>query len=84
MGTDSAGKEAARRKAAGETKCPRTASQASRGRAENSQEQKPRLRTVTLTTKNTPLSGRISAGGAYIDRNSSRAGKNANYPMGAI
>ena len=66
MGTVDAGKETAHRKAAREAKCPGTASQASRGRSEENQEQKPGLRTVTLTTKNTPLSGRISAGGAYI------------------
>ena len=66
MGTDGAGKEAARRKAAAEAKYPGSAPQASRGRAKNSQEQKPGLRTATLTTKNTPLSGRISTDGAYI------------------
>ena len=66
MGTDGAGKEAACRKAAGEAKCPGSASQAPGRRPEETQEQKPGLRTVTLTTKNTPLSGGNSAGGAYI------------------
>ena len=83
MGTDGAGKEAACRKAAGEAKRPGSASQASRGRPEEVQKQKQGSRTVTLTTKNTPLSGENSAGGAYIDRISSRVGKNTNYPMGA-
>ena len=66
MGTDGAGKEAAHRKAARKAKRPGSASQTPGGRSEETQEQKPRSRTVTLTTKNTPLSGRNSAGGAYI------------------
>ena len=66
MGTDGTGKEAAHGKAAGEAKCPGSAPQTARGRPEEVQKQKQGSRTVTLTTKNTPLSGGNSAGGAYI------------------
>ena len=45
------------------------------GYAKNSQEQKPGLRTATLTTKNTPLSGRISTDGAYIVKLAQDPGK---------
>ena len=43
VGTDGAGKAAARRKAAGKAECPGSASQASRGRPEETQEPEPRL-----------------------------------------
>ena len=82
MGTDGTRKEAARRKAAGKAKYSGAASQAPRGRAKETQEQKPGSRTVTLTTKNKPLSGGNSAGGAYIVKIAQDPRKTQKNPMG--
>ena len=83
MGADSQGEKAVRRKTSRKAECPGSASQTSRGRPEESQEQKTGLRTVTLTTKNTPHGGEIRWRYLHSEINS-RPVKNAKNPMGAI